>query len=1182
MKKLISCAISLSMLCSSLAGLTLSARAEGDVVFKHQNIVNSSQTCYNDDTDEKTVTADNLQSILSLYQGIRINQPVFRAEGLTAGKSYTVKQELKDGTPVKEETVTASSSGILEFKHARNCEMIEIFDGTAVVASLGTEKSYINGVMITYAPMSWQVFQRDENDKAAFTIKGETETDATTVSVDVDGSEEAVEISNKAFTYTKELAVGHHTITVKSDSGIVATYENVAVGDLWVAAGQSNMTDMGAITDGFKPDEQDPINDNMHIIYAEDTTWHKMSHPAGEGRFFKGGVRTSPVTSFAREISASENVPVGIVQSSVGGTNIWQWIDGIRNDPSSGYLIKALESCFDKMPSHNVKGILWYQGCNDAMYENYAYDYKNLQQKLFDEMRSFFGEVPIITTQINDANQDSTGQLGYYDAWSFVKDIQRQNEELYDNVYVVGTSEQELGDTIHNNTASNVILGNKWAKAARNVAYGENVAFRQPTIESATVTGDREITLVFKNTNGLKAATGTKRMGIANNNYYSVELGDLKKEFVVRKGGNKVMTASNSGKGAELAIADVEIINEAPTVPTDDPETTEPPVIDETEIAKVLKDGSTITRVVVNSVDETNANLIIAQYNNNVLSAVKAIPVTLSQGENSKDVNVPMIDGSETKVFLWDALSDADGTGMKPLAGVQTNITDVNDDNSDDDNNDNNDRNGTATVIITTEEELAGVVAVDCLYGKRFVPTLVDAETNESVLAFYNVIASYKDAVEVTPAKEIIASDTAYYKESDKVASDEKMYVNKYQGMNAMALMKFDLDGIDLSKIASASLAVYGTDIDKDRAGNITISEISASGWDSSSVYGNPDYNSLKVQDIEVINSNTAGIFPVGNYSSVDISDYLRSYTGDSIGIGVSSDYASVLTLAGVRSDNPPKLIIQPGHKAELIYTCDGVPCAGMEVTIEAVGATEYSTTTFVTDENGAITLYLTEGSYRAITEKEIGEREASNNVFTVSDGDVTEIYELEKNTEEKPAPPENPIYTFGESYLVIKDFDQTSLADAAIGKTGLTVSTSSTNWNNAVVREKSSPNTGYYPYGTGLPENGYYLFLGSGGNGNVAATLKLPNPVSAGKYIKITYAKPYATNNGSANRNSGNPDDKIAIGTEVIDLQANCDFDTWYTTAIPVTTELSQLDITLGAWAAMAISKIEVSDTAE
>ena len=54
--------------------------------------------------------------------------------------------------------------------------------------------------------------------------------------------------------------------------------------------------------------------------------------------------------------------------------------------------------------------------------ENYAYDYKNLQQKVFDTMRDFFDEnTPIITTQLNDANQDSNSSQGYYDAWSIRK-----------------------------------------------------------------------------------------------------------------------------------------------------------------------------------------------------------------------------------------------------------------------------------------------------------------------------------------------------------------------------------------------------------------------------------------------------------------------------------------------------------------------------------------------------------------------------------------------------------------------------------------------------------------------------------------------------------------------------------------------------------------------------------------
>ena len=876
-------ALSVTLISSVLSGFGISVKAD-TVVFKHQNVVGS-QTCYADDTAEKTIT-----EIPDVVQGMRINQPVFRAEGLTASKSYTAKQELKDGTVIKEETVTANASGVLEFMHARNCEMIEILDGGDVAASLGTEKEYTHGVMITYAPMSWQVYQRDENDKATITIKGVTEADDTEVSVEIDDDSENVTVTDRAFTYTKELSVGNHAITVKSGADTVATYENVAVGDVWVAAGQSNMTDMGAITDSFAPDTEDPINDNMHIIYAEDTTWHKMSHPAGEGRFFKTGTRTSPVTSFAREIAESESVPVGIVQSSVGGTYTYQWVSGIQDsDANSGYLFNALKSCFDKMPSHDVKGILWYQGCNDTDKDRLALNYKENQGKVFAAMRDFFGsDVPIITTQINDANQDSD-----LVRWSFVKDIQRKNEQLYDNVYVIGTGEQELGDTIHNNAASNVKLGAKWAKAAQNVAYGKNtVSFRQPTIDESTVkiTGEKEITLTFKDTEGLKLQTGTKRIGITNvsGGGYKIALGDLKKEFNIRNRASKTITSSDTGLGTTLTVKSAE-----------------------------LKDDK-------------------------------------------------------------------------------------------------------KTVVLTTEEELAGVVAIDCMYGKKFTPTLVDEATGESVLSFFNVIAKYEEAT--TPSEK-------------------------------------------------------------------------------------------------------------------------RTVT--------------------------------------LTYTSDGAPCANMSVKVEALGsaALNYETTTYKTDADGKVTMSLSDGSYVATTEKEIGVRNASENKFTVSGGSVTESCTIEKNDD---VIPDNPTYTFGSAFNEIKAFNTSSLSETAIGDTGIKVSTSGSNYNNVVVMNNSTKSgTGYYPYGTGLPDNGYYLFLGSGGNSDVTATLKFTNPISKDKYIKITYAKPYATNNGGTNRSAGNAN-TFKVGDEIIDVQSGCDYDKWYTTTIKADKDISDVIVTLGKWSAVAISKIEVTESAD
>ncbi|MGN0149927.1 MAG: glycoside hydrolase N-terminal domain-containing protein, partial [Clostridia bacterium] len=197
-----------------------------------------------------------------------------------------------------------------------------------------------------------------------------------------------------------------------------------------------------------------------------------------------------------------------------------------------------------------------------------------------------------------------------------------------------------------------------------------------------------------------------------------------------------------------------------------------------------------------------------------------------------------------------------------------------------------------------------------------------------------------------------------------------------------------------------------------------------------------------------------------------------------------------------------------------------------------------------------------------------------------LKDGTVLKTDEV---TATKPEPEENPTYTFGTAFNQIKEFNTSSLSETKIGDTGLKVSTNSSNYNNVVIMDASTKSgTGYYPLGTTLPNNGFYLFLGSGGNGNVSATLKFDNPITAGKYIKITYAKPSVTNNGSSNRTANNAH-VMAVGTENIDVVGmGCENDKWYTTTVKATSEISKIDFTLGKWAALAISKIEVTDSAD
>ena len=171
--------------------------------------------------------------------------------------------------------------------------------------------------------------------------------------------------------------------------------------------------------------------------------------------------------------------------------------------------------------------------------------------------------------------------------------------------------------------------------------------------------------------------------------------------------------------------------------------------------------------------------------------------------------------------------------------------------------------------------------------------------------------------------------------------------------------------------------------------------------------------------------------------------------------------------------------------------------------------------------------------------------------------------------------------WTFGGSEIVMKEFNTSPMPETEIGNTGFKAEIDSSNYNNAVVRNKAGSdksNTGYYPYGSGLPDRDcYYLFLGAGGNGRVTTALTLPDTVEAGKYIKITYAKPYATNNGSTNRSSANNDNTITIGSEIIDLKANHEFDAWYTTTVKADIDISSISVSFGAWSAACIESIEV-----
>ncbi len=126
----------------------------------------------------------------------------------------------------------------------------------------------------------------------------------------------------------KLAAAGPHTLTVKGKNTV--TFSDVLVGEVWLGSGQSNM----AMTVNRAKDyeqEQAAAKFPEIRVFTESSAAATTAQSEGKGEW----VVCSPETVgrfsataffFGREIHRTLKVPVGLINSSVGGTPIESWI----------------------------------------------------------------------------------------------------------------------------------------------------------------------------------------------------------------------------------------------------------------------------------------------------------------------------------------------------------------------------------------------------------------------------------------------------------------------------------------------------------------------------------------------------------------------------------------------------------------------------------------------------------------------------------------------------------------------------------------------------------------------------------------------------------------------------------------------------------------------------------------
>lgn len=207
-----------------------------------------------------------------------------------------------------------------------------------------------------------------------------------------------------------------YSLTILYNETTLLTLKNVYVGNVFIAAGQSNMElnysqyyegsgnsynfGGGLITTDDLPKQLS--DNNVHFVASANSskgtdfplrdvneqadTW--LEATADNSQHF-----SYLAQQFAMQLRAAHpNVPIGIIQTAWGGTPIRRHVQG--GDIYANH-IAPLEG-------FHVAGVLWYQGCNDSTNEATALAYESQMTLLINQYRGVFDQddLPFLYVQL--------------------------------------------------------------------------------------------------------------------------------------------------------------------------------------------------------------------------------------------------------------------------------------------------------------------------------------------------------------------------------------------------------------------------------------------------------------------------------------------------------------------------------------------------------------------------------------------------------------------------------------------------------------------------------------------------------------------------------------------------------------------------------------------------------------
>jgi sialate O-acetylesterase len=351
-------------------------------------------------------------------------------------------------------------------------------------------------------------------------------------------------------------AGGPFQMSVKGTNTI--TLDDVLVGDVWVASGQSNMEFPMKELVSARAEIAGAQYPKIRIfrVHHRPSDYPRSDVPAKTWALCTPeNVADSSAVAyyFARDLYQKMNVPIGLMESFWGGTPAESWtsLHSLGADASLMPVFAERSNTVDEQettvlrleeedrqlaqaeaqakaegkpvpgrPWHPdfaawapaalfngmiaplthfpIRGVIWYQG--EANSGERAPLYAHLFQTMISDWRRAWdeGDFPFLFVQIANWNTEPDGR------WPEVRDAQRKAMRLRNTAMAVTI---DIGDPVDIHPKDKLDVGLRLARAARAIAYGERVEWSGPLYKGVT-REDHALHVWFDHANGLAAKSG--------------------------------------------------------------------------------------------------------------------------------------------------------------------------------------------------------------------------------------------------------------------------------------------------------------------------------------------------------------------------------------------------------------------------------------------------------------------------------------------------------------------------------------------------------------------------------------------------------------------------------------------------------------------------------------------------